>query len=98
MTSPSRRLFQSKSHPAEDGVRTYLFPFPFSGDVLRGLRWRLLLLGGWVHDDRGSLHRRGELWLGRVVGPWCGSNTNNGVNRQIVQELDQTCDTSQRTQ
>lgn len=75
-------------------LKTYLFTFPFRGDVLGGLRWRLLLLRGRVHDDRGCLHRLGELWLGRVVGPCCGSNTNNTVNQQIVPELDQTYDRS----
>lgn len=48
---------------------SYLFAFPFGGDVLGGLRRRLLLLRGRVHDDWGGLDRGGELRLGRVVGP-----------------------------
>lgn len=71
----SRSPFKIKVDCVKDG--TYLFTFPLGGDVLGGLRWRLLLLRGGVHDDRGRLHRGGELWLGRVVGPCWGSSKVN---------------------
>lgn len=72
----------------------YRFPFTFGGDVLGWLRRWLLLLRGRVHNDGRCLHRGGELGLGWIVGPCCGSNRENIINQHILTssyKLTQTC-------